>query len=93
MLEARDDLMMAVRDRFTSDPKPVSTLIVVGGFTRPEFLVEVEVALGGGGVLALVGRDGPHAQVHEFEQLAVFLGGERGFHGRPPLSARPAPQA
>ncbi len=34
---------MAVRDRYTSDPKPVSTLIVVGGFTRPEFLVEVEV--------------------------------------------------
>ncbi len=34
---------MAVRDRFTLDPKPVSTLIAVGGFTRPEFLVEVEV--------------------------------------------------
>ncbi|MBR0554746.1 RidA family protein [Ciceribacter sp. L1K23] len=34
---------MAVRDRYTMDPKPVSTLIVVGGFTRPEFLVEVEV--------------------------------------------------
>jgi enamine deaminase RidA (YjgF/YER057c/UK114 family) len=34
---------MAVRDRFTLDPKPVSTLLVVGGFTRPEFLVEVEV--------------------------------------------------
>jgi len=34
---------MAVRDRYTLDPKPVSTLIVVGGFTRPEFLVEVEV--------------------------------------------------
>ncbi|QFY62904.1 RidA family protein (plasmid) [Rhizobium grahamii] len=34
---------MAVRDRFTLDPKPVSTLIIVGGFTRPEFLVEVEV--------------------------------------------------
>lgn len=34
---------MAVRDRFTMDPKPVSTLIVVGGFTRAEFLVEVEV--------------------------------------------------
>lgn len=34
---------MAVRDRFTLDPKPVSTLIVVGGFTRAEFLVEVEV--------------------------------------------------
>ncbi len=34
---------MAVRDRYTLDPKPVSTLIVVGGFTRVEFLVEVEV--------------------------------------------------
>jgi len=34
---------MAVRDRFTLDPKPASTLIIVGGFTRPEFLVEVEV--------------------------------------------------
>jgi len=34
---------MAVRDRYTLDPKPVSTLLVVGGFTRPEFLVEVEV--------------------------------------------------
>ncbi|NKK72825.1 RidA family protein [Rhizobium leguminosarum bv. viciae] len=34
---------MAVRDRFTPDPGPASTLIVVGGFTRPEFLVEVEV--------------------------------------------------
>ncbi len=34
---------MAVRDRYTLDPKPVSTLIIVGGFTRAEFLVEVEV--------------------------------------------------
>lgn len=34
---------MAIRDRYTLEPKPVSTLIVVGGFTRPEFLVEVEV--------------------------------------------------
>lgn len=34
---------MAVRDRYTKDPKPVSTLIIVSGFTRPEFLVEVEV--------------------------------------------------
>lgn len=34
---------MAVRDRYTRDPKPVSTLLVVGGFTREEFLVEVEV--------------------------------------------------
>ncbi|APO79334.1 endoribonuclease L-PSP protein (plasmid) [Rhizobium etli 8C-3] len=34
---------MAVRDRFTADVKPTSTLIIVSGFTRPEFLVEVEV--------------------------------------------------
>ena len=34
---------MAVRDRYTLEPKPVSTLIVVVGFTRAEFLVEVEV--------------------------------------------------
>ncbi|MCJ8509163.1 RidA family protein [Rhizobium lemnae] len=34
---------MGVRDRYTLDPKPVSTLIIVSGFTRPEFLVEVEV--------------------------------------------------
>ncbi|TPW30921.1 RidA family protein [Martelella alba] len=34
---------MEVRDRYTSDPLPVSTLLVVGGFTRAEFLVEVEV--------------------------------------------------
>ncbi|WP_337268288.1 RidA family protein [Oryzifoliimicrobium ureilyticus] len=36
-------IYMAVRDRYTMDPKPVSTLIIVNGFTRPEFLVEVEV--------------------------------------------------
>jgi 2-iminobutanoate/2-iminopropanoate deaminase len=34
---------MAVRDRYTRTPLPVSTLIIVSGFTRPEFLVEVEV--------------------------------------------------
>ena len=34
---------MAVRDRYTGSVKPVSTLLVVGGFTRAEFLVEVEV--------------------------------------------------
>ena len=36
-------IYMAVRDRYTADPRPVSTLLVVGGFTRPEFKVEVEV--------------------------------------------------
>nr|WP_272213828.1 Rid family hydrolase [Marinicella sp. W31]MDC2879779.1 Rid family hydrolase [Marinicella sp. W31] len=34
---------MGVRDRFISDPMPVSTLLIVSGFTRAEFLVEVEV--------------------------------------------------
>lgn len=34
---------MEVRDRYISDPLPASTLIVVSGFTRAEFLVEVEV--------------------------------------------------
>lgn len=34
---------MAVRDKYTGQIKPVSTLLVVSGFTRPEFLVEVEV--------------------------------------------------
>jgi 2-iminobutanoate/2-iminopropanoate deaminase len=33
---------MGVRDRFVGDPPPASTLVVVAGFTRPEFLVEVE---------------------------------------------------
>lgn len=34
---------MAVRDHHVREPLPVSTLIVVSGFTRPEFKVEVEV--------------------------------------------------
>jgi enamine deaminase RidA (YjgF/YER057c/UK114 family) len=34
---------MAVRDRYVSDPAPASTLMIVGGFTRPEFKVEIEV--------------------------------------------------
>jgi 2-iminobutanoate/2-iminopropanoate deaminase len=33
---------MAARDRFIGDPPPASTLVIVSGFTRPEFLVEVE---------------------------------------------------
>lgn len=33
---------MAVRDRYVGAPLPASTLVIVGGFTRPEFLVEVE---------------------------------------------------
>jgi 2-iminobutanoate/2-iminopropanoate deaminase len=40
----RDDFAayMAVRDRYMSDPPPASTLVIVTGFTRPEFKVEVE---------------------------------------------------
>ena len=34
---------MAVRDRYVGNPPPASTLMIVSGFTRPEFLVEVEV--------------------------------------------------
>ncbi|MDR3374259.1 MAG: RidA family protein [Ancalomicrobiaceae bacterium] len=35
-------IYMAVRDRYTRDPRPVSTLVIISGFTRAEFLVEVE---------------------------------------------------
>lgn len=34
---------MAVRDRYVAAPPPASTLMIVAGFTRPEFKVEVEV--------------------------------------------------
>ncbi|WP_417678670.1 RidA family protein [Roseibium sp.] len=34
---------MKIRDEFTADPPPASTLMIVGGFTRQEFVVEVEV--------------------------------------------------
>lgn len=33
---------MAVRDRMVRTPPPASTLMIVSGFARPEFLVEVE---------------------------------------------------
>jgi len=33
---------MRVRDRYIGDPPPASTLMIVSGFARPEFLVEVE---------------------------------------------------
>lgn len=40
----REDMRryMSVRDRYVSDPPPASTLFIVSGFTRPEFLVEIE---------------------------------------------------
>ena len=34
---------MTVRDLYIADPPPASTLMIVYGFSRPEFLVEVEV--------------------------------------------------
>jgi enamine deaminase RidA (YjgF/YER057c/UK114 family) len=34
---------MAVRDRLVADPPPASTLMIVSGFSRPEFKVEIEV--------------------------------------------------
>jgi len=34
---------MGVRDRLVGDPPPASTLVIVSGFSRPEFLVEIEV--------------------------------------------------
>ena len=39
---------MEVRDRAFAhvEPKPCSTLMIVSGFTRPEFLVEVEAIAG-----------------------------------------------
>lgn len=34
---------MKTRDEFTASPPPASTLMIVSGFARPEFVVEVEV--------------------------------------------------
>ena len=38
---------MAVRDRLVGDPPPASTLMIVSGFTRPEFKVEIEAIAAG----------------------------------------------
>jgi enamine deaminase RidA (YjgF/YER057c/UK114 family) len=40
----REDMKayMSVRDKYVSDPLPASTLMIVTGFTRAEFLVEIE---------------------------------------------------
>ncbi len=38
---------MTVRDRLFSDPAPASTLMIVSGFARPEFKVEIEVTAAG----------------------------------------------
>jgi enamine deaminase RidA (YjgF/YER057c/UK114 family) len=39
---AHMDPYMRVRDRYVTQPPPASTLIIVSGFTRLEFKVEVE---------------------------------------------------
>ena len=33
---------MAVRDRYVATPPPASTLLIVAGFSRPEFKIEIE---------------------------------------------------
>lgn len=38
---------MEVRDRLFADPAPASTLMIVSGFARPEFKVEIEVVAAG----------------------------------------------
>jgi enamine deaminase RidA (YjgF/YER057c/UK114 family) len=38
---------MAARDRHVGTPPPASTLMIVGGFSRPEFVVEVEAVAAG----------------------------------------------
>lgn len=45
----REDMpaYMRVRDRIVGEPPPASTLLIVSGFTRPEFLVEIEAVAAG----------------------------------------------
>jgi enamine deaminase RidA (YjgF/YER057c/UK114 family) len=38
---------MEVRDRLFAHPAPASTLMIVSGFARPEFKVEVEATAAG----------------------------------------------
>lgn len=38
---------MEVRDRLVADPPPASTLMIVSGFSRPEFKVEIEAIAAG----------------------------------------------
>ena len=40
---------MRARDRFVANPPPASTLMMVSGFARPEFVVEVEAVAGRAG--------------------------------------------
>lgn len=37
---------MRVRDRYVATPPPASTLMIVAGFARPEFVVEIEAIAG-----------------------------------------------
>jgi len=39
---------MKVRDSYISDPPPASTLMIVSGFAREEFVVEIEVVAAAG---------------------------------------------
>jgi enamine deaminase RidA (YjgF/YER057c/UK114 family) len=38
---------MSVRDSLVADPPPASTLMIVSGFSRPEFKIEIEVIAAG----------------------------------------------
>ena len=38
---------MGVRNALFSDPYPASTLFIVSGFARPEFVVEIEIIAAG----------------------------------------------
>ena len=38
---------MKVRDEFVGSPPPASTLMIVQGFARPEFKVEIEAVAAG----------------------------------------------
>jgi enamine deaminase RidA (YjgF/YER057c/UK114 family) len=38
---------MVVRDRLVAEPPPASTLMIVSGFSRPEFKVEIEAIAAG----------------------------------------------
>jgi enamine deaminase RidA (YjgF/YER057c/UK114 family) len=38
---------MAVRNALFSEPYPASTLMIVSGFARPEFVVEIEAVAAG----------------------------------------------
>jgi 2-iminobutanoate/2-iminopropanoate deaminase len=48
-VSARDHMQpyMSVRNGLFSAPYPASTLMIVSGFTRPEFLVEIEAIAAG----------------------------------------------